>query len=217
MQSPDWIRARHPHVRLTPEGRLSKHQTGYFVRRCHEPDGGYLGRIFNTPCDESVMAVFTDYGTYVIGFPDLRSAWEHRNLVMSPGDPDRAAVLDRTEYIHVDGRIGSQVEVLLSKDVGDGTVGDIIEMFSELCPHGRIEMHDPRPYGDACDPRAVIRMWLETNSSALGTFLEDALRAAVGDRDGVLSVREITIDCALCETFPAWNGLDAFTVEMDIS
>ena len=217
MQSPDWIRARHPHVRLTPEGRLSKHQTGYFVRRCHEPDGGYLGRIFGFPCDEGVMAVFTDFGTYVIGFPDLRSAWEHRNLVMSPGNPDRAAVLDRTEYIYVDGRIGSQVEVLLSPEVGDGTVGDIIEMFSELCPDGTIEMADPCLCGESPGPEAMVLMRLNTNSAALGTFLENALRSAVGDRDGVLSIEEYTIDCAVCGTFPAWNGRDAFTVEMDIS
>lgn len=217
MKSPEWIGSRHPNVQMTPDGKLSKYQTGYFVRRAHEPDGGYLGRIFNEPCDYGVMALFTDYGTYVIGFPDIRSAWEHRNRVMSPDDPDRTVALTRPEHIYVDNEIGSQVEVLLSEDVRDGTVGDIVEMFTELCPHGHIDMHDPRPYGDAGDPRAVMRMWLETNSPALGTFLERALKWAVGDMEGVLSIREVTIDCAVCGTFAAWNGLDAFTVEVDLS
>lgn len=217
MRSPDRIRARHPHVRLTPEGRLSKHQTGYFVRRAHEPDGGYLRRIFHLPRDEGVLAVFTDRGIYVIGFPDLRSAWEHRNRVMSPEDPDRAAVLDRTEYICTNSEIGSQVDIILSSEVRDGTVGDIIEMFSELCPDGTIDIGDPRVAGDSSDPRAMLYMRLGTNSPALGAFLRDALRSAVGDEDGVLSIEEYTIDCSVCGTFAAWDGHDAFTVEMDIS
>ena len=217
MQSPEWIRSRHPNVQMTPDGKLSTYQTGYFIRRAHEPDGGYLGRLFESPCDHGVMALFTDYGTYVIGFPDIRSAWEHRNRVMSPDDPDRTVVLTGPAHIYVDNEIGSQVKVLLSPEVADGIVGDIVEMFSELCPHGHIEMHDLRPYEDAGDPRAVMCMWLETNSPALGTFLEHALKRAVGDREGVLSIREVTIDCAVCGTFAAWNGLDAFTVEVDLS
>ena len=217
MKSPDWIRTRYPHVRLTPEGRLSKHQTGYFVCRVHEPDGGYLRRIFRSPCDEGILAVFTDFGTYVIGFPDLRSAWEHRNRVMSPENPDRAAVLDRTEYIYVDGETGSQVDIVLSSEVRDGTVGDIIEMFSELCPDGTIDIGDPLLPGDSSDPRAMLYIRLGTNSPALGAFLRDALRSAVGDKDGVLSIEAYTIDCPMCGTFTAWDGYDAFTVEMDMS
>lgn len=217
MQSPDWIRARHPNVQLTPDGKLAKHQIGYFIRRAHEPDGGYLGRIFDSPCPYGVLAVFTDYGTYVIGFPDLCSAWEHRNRVMSLEDPDRAAVLTRPEYIYVDDRIGSFVDIVLSPEVRDGTAGDIIEMLSELCPDGTIEMADPCLCGESSDPGAMVLIRLNTNSAALAVFLRDALRSAVGDEDGVLSIEASTVDCAVCGTFPAWNGLDAFTVEVDMS
>ena len=217
MVSLEYLMSRHPDVSLTPDGKLSKHQTGYFVRRANEPDGGYLGRIFDSPCPYGVMAVFTDHGTYVIGFPDLRSAWEHRNLVMSPGNPDRAAVLTRPEYIYVDDRSGSFVDIVLSPEVGDGVVGDIIEMLSELCPDGRIDMADPCLCGEAPGPEAMVFMRLNTNSAALAVFLRDALRSAVGDEDGVLSIEASTVDCAVCGTFAAWNGLDAFTVEVDMS
>ena len=217
MVSLEYLMSRHPDVSLTPDGKLSKYQTGYFIRRAHEPDGGYLGRIFDSLCPYGVLAVFTDYGTYVIGFPDLRSAWEHRNRVLSPEDPNRAAVLTRPEYLYVDDRIGSFVDIVLSPEVRDGTVGDIIEMLSELCPDGTIEMADPCLCGESPGPEAMVLMRLNTNSSALAVFLRDALRSAVGDEDGVLSIEASTVDCAVCGTFAAWNGLDAFTVEVDMS
>lgn len=210
------MKERCRYLRITEDGEVEDDQYGYSISGFRE-DRRFLPTLNcalvmkdeKGPYD--LLAVFTDFEVYVVGFPDPETAKAHRDRVLPEGDPRRSEPIDGRASIYVDSRFGSEVEVYLAEDVELRTIADIAEMFANLCPDGAMDMTPSDLTSDALQD-SMLTLALSCNSAMMAEYVHENLLPMVDGMKGVLGINWYRNDCDVCGTFVAWTGVDMFTV-----